>query len=106
MKKLYKCKRPATNILVTIDGKVRSLEFNPDVIETWGLRGCSFVTDDKVVQEAIEKHPYFATKGLDRIWTDDIEKVNEPTKADEQIKELNKEEQPNIVRRYKAKKEE
>lgn len=79
MKKLYKNRRPYTNILVTIKGEVRSIEFSPDVIAEGGLRGCSYLTEDKDEQDAIEAHKFF--KGnvdmYDRIWTDDKEQVEE-----------------------------
>lgn len=75
MKKLYKNRRPSTNILVTVNGTVKSIEFTPDVIFDWGLRGCSYITEDKDIQQAIERHPFFSDKvpQLDRIWTDDKE---------------------------------
>lgn len=75
MKKLYKNRRPSTNILVTVNGAVRSIEFTPDVIFDWGLRGCSYITEDKDIQTAIENHPFFSENAslYDRIWTDDKE---------------------------------
>lgn len=80
MKKLYKNRRPSTNILVAVNGTVKSIEFTPDVIFDWGLRGCSYITEDKDIQAAIERHPFFSDKApqLDRIWTDDKEPEVKP----------------------------
>lgn len=99
MKKLYKNRRPSTNILVTVNGNVKSIEFTPDVIYDWGLRGCSYITEDKDIQSAIERHPFFSANAsqLDRIWTDD----KEPAATEEHPKT-----NQTTVRRYKGKKEE
>lgn len=103
MKKKYKNRRPATNILVNVNGVIKSLEFTPAVIEMWGLRGCAYVTEDKEIQAAIEKHPFFGKDGMDGIWTDDVEpKAEKPVKAEAPMPE----EEPKVAKRYKAKKEE
>ena len=115
MKKKYKNRRPATNILVNVNGAIKSIEFAPAVIEYWGLRGCAYTTEDKEIQAAIEVHPFFGKDGLDGIWTDDVEpkaeKVAEEAApveivAEEIAEHLDGECAAKVARRYKGKKEE
>lgn len=49
------------------------LEFEPDVITAYGLRGCSYSTDKEDIQRAVEHNKRFATGLKDEIWTDDVE---------------------------------
>ena len=85
MKKKYKCRLSATSLLVNIKGKVIRIEFEPDVIGTYGLRGCSYKTENADIQYAIEHCKRFSkvrefdlsNAAFDAIWTDDADiKVN------------------------------
>lgn len=76
MKKKYKCRLSASSLLVTVKGKVIRCELEPDVIDKFGTRGCSFTTEDKDLQHAIEHSPRFRRdERLDSVWTDDVEIV-------------------------------
>lgn len=75
MKKKYKCRLSATSLLINVKGNVLRLEFEPDVINAYGLRGCSYSTDKKDVQHEIEHNKRFGLSKLEGIWTDDVEPV-------------------------------
>ena len=77
MKKKYKCKLSATSLLVSVKGKVLRLEFEPDVVNEFGLRGCSYTTDNKDIQRSIEFSKRFKSVLKDAIWTDDVEPKEE-----------------------------
>lgn len=77
MKKKYKCKLSATSLLVSVNKQVLRLEFEPDVVNEFGLRGCSYTTDNKDIQRAIEFSKRFKSVLKDAIWTDDVEKKEE-----------------------------
>ena len=96
MKKKYICRLSATNILVRVHGVVKRLEFEPDVITNYGLRGCSYETEDKEIQSAVENHPQFRNGQRDciTIFGESFNKP-EPTTVEEKP----------VVRKAKAKKE-
>lgn len=73
MTKKYKCRLSASSLLVNVKGKVLRLEFEADVVSVYGLRGCSYTTDNIELQHAIERSKRFCSKQRDEIWTDDIE---------------------------------
>ena len=58
----------AISILVNVRGKVRRLEFEPDIINEFSLRGCSYTTEDADIQKAVEHHKQFHSLYNDRIW--------------------------------------
>lgn len=93
MTKTYKCKLSATSLLVNVKGKVIRLEFEPDVITSYGLRGCSYRTSNKDMQHAIERTKRFNSALKDAIWTDDVEPKEEVA------------EEKKVVRRGRTKKE-
>ena len=80
MKKKYKCRLSASSLLINIKGKVLRLEFEPDVINAYGLRGCSYSTDKADVQSAIEHNKRFGSVLKDSIWTDDKEEKKPKSK--------------------------
>lgn len=49
------------------------VEFKRDIINDAGAYGCSFSTDNKEIQEAIEHSAFFNKDMSDGIWTDDVE---------------------------------
>ena len=67
MKKKYICRLSATNILVKVNGVVKSLEFDPAVVTDYGLRGCAYSTEDVNIQSAVEHHQQFRTGQRDAI---------------------------------------
>lgn len=73
MKKTYKSKLHLNNFLVNYNGEIIRVEMNPDVISKYGLRGCSFTTEDVELQKAIEAHPGFNNGREDGFWTEDVE---------------------------------
>lgn len=95
MVKKYKCRLSATSLLVNCDGKVSRIEFEPDVISIYGMRGCSYSTDKKSVQRAIERNPRFNSHQKDEVWTDDVE----PKEEEQPVVEKK------VIRRGRAKKE-
>ena len=97
MKKNYICRLSATNILVNINSVVKRVWFEPDIINGYGLRGCSYTTDNKEIQSAIENHPQFRNGARDSItiYGGSFEKP-EPVPVVEKP----------VVKRGKAKKEE
>ena len=85
MKKYYVCRLSATNVLVKAHGKVRRIEFEPDVLGP-GFRGCSAIVEDEEVQRIIEHLPCFRNGQLNSITLygesfDPLPKVEEPKKA-------------------------
>lgn len=76
MKKTYRSKLHGYNIYVKVDGKLKNVDFERSFIGRGSLIGCSYATDDKAVQQAIESHADFGVK----FWTDDVEKKETPTK--------------------------
>lgn len=117
MKKKYKCRLSASSLLVNVKGKVIRLEFEPDVVNEFGLRGCSYATDNVDIQKEVEHNKRFNSACKDTIWTDDIEVVENPVETKEVIveepvvaevvdeKEEPVEEPKKIVRRQRVKKE-
>lgn len=104
MKKKYICRFSATNILVKVRNVVKRLEFEPDVISDYGLRGSSYITDDKEIQSAVEHHPQFRTGQRDAItiYGESFERpIVVPSVEDKSVVE----DKP-VVRKRKAKKEE
>ena len=81
MKKKYKCRLSASSLLVNVKGKVLRLEFEPDVVNEFGLRGCSYTIDNKDIQRCIEYSKRFNSIIMkDAIWTDDVEPKEEAPK--------------------------
>lgn len=95
MTKKYKCRLSASSLLVNCNGKVMRLEFEPDVVSKYGMRGCSYSTDNKAIQRAIERSKRFNSHQKDEVWTDDVEPVVQPVQ-----------EEKKVVRRGRSKKEE
>lgn len=110
MKKKYKCRLSASSLLVTVKGKVIRLELEPDVVNEFGLHGCSYTTDNKDIQHAIEHSKRFNSAQKEGIWTDDKEPEKEEPSVQIQeggtkVEEKAIEEKPKVVRRGRAKKE-
>jgi len=101
MTKKYKCRLSASSLLVNCNGKVMRLEFEPDVISIYGMRGCSYTTDKEKIQRAIERSKRFNSHQHDEIWTDDVEvRVEMAVEAPKKPVETKK-----TIRRIKSKKE-
>ena len=115
MKKKYNCRLSASSLLVKVKGNVIRCEFEPDVVNTFGMRGCSYTTENKDIQYAIEHSARFGKECIEGIWTDDVEKQWQDVYVTEGTEEnlllpTNPEAEPvikkKVVRRGKQKKEE
>lgn len=73
MFKKYKSISNSLSILVSVGGEVRNVDFEWDIVDTTGRRGCSFSTDDIELQKALERHEYFRRKLRPSFWTDDVD---------------------------------
>lgn len=89
MKKTYKSKLHGFNFYVKIGDKLTNVEFEKSFIGLGSVIGCSFSTEDKEMQKAIEANSGFGSV----FWTNDVE---EPAVEEEADKE-----EPKKVKRYK-----
>ena len=69
MTKTYKTKKVALNIVISMPNGNAHIEFKNGYINTYGLRGAYFTTDNDDIQRGIEAHEYFQNGD---IYTDDI----------------------------------
>jgi hypothetical protein len=83
MEKTYKSKLHGYNIHVKAGNDIVNVLFERNFIGVGSLIGCTYVTEDKVLQSAIEAHADFGST----FWTDDVEKEEAP------VQEIAKEEE-------------
>ena len=69
MIKTYKTKKVALNIVISMPNGNAHIEFKSGYINTYGLRGAYFTTDNEDIQRGIEAHEYFQNGD---IYTEDI----------------------------------
>lgn len=63
------------------NGEYTRVEFKPDFIDVFGTRGTIFKTEDKDLQKALEKHPFFKRALNPSFYTDTV--VTEEAPAEE-----------------------
>ncbi len=64
-------------MLIVVNGDVKRIVFNRAIVHVGGAWGCKFVTEDKAIQKAIESHKDFNATGINKVWTDDVEPVEQ-----------------------------
>lgn len=69
MTKTYKTKKVALNIVISMPKGNVHVEFKSGYINSYGLRGAYFTTNDEDIQRGIEAHEYFQNGD---IYADDI----------------------------------
>lgn len=70
------------SVLAKVGERNVRVEFKWDLIyPNSAVRGCSFTTDDKELQKALEEHEMFNRKLEPNFWTDDVEEKKETPKA-------------------------
>lgn len=83
MKKTYKSYLHALSIVAVGDGWSKHISFKPDFVDVHGNRGCVYSTEDKELQQAIEKNPKFNAKGMFSFFTNDVEEPTETVITDD-----------------------
>lgn len=109
MVKTYISLDKALRILVKVPGRgIVPIEFKWHIYPGSSYRCCCFVTKDKDLQKALEKHKYFNSKLRPSFFTNDVEdEVVEPVveKVEEKVAEVVEQPKPKRVRRSKVIKE-